>query len=167
MAEPIRKLSKVVVVNPTIGTGAYSSGQIIGGLQTLPDFFESTSGVTEIIGAEVADGAKQNVALNLVIFGAKPAGTFADAATFNPSLADLKLIDSVLVIGTGAYTSFSANSWAQVDNIRNKVSASYNPLQTGPNSIAKTAYMVIVSAGAPTYGAANALAIQLDVEQDV
>ena len=51
MAEPIRKLSKVVVVNPTIGTGAYSSGQIIGGLQTLPDFFESTSGVTEIIGA--------------------------------------------------------------------------------------------------------------------
>ena len=164
---PIKKLSKVIVVNPTISTGAYSSGQVIGGLQTLKDFFDSPSGVTEIIGAEIADGAKQNVALNLVIFGGKPAGSYSDGSTFNPSLADLKLIDSVIPIPTTAYTSFSANSWAQLNNIRNKVSASYNAQQLGPNSIAKNAYLVIVSAGAPTYGSTTAIAVQLDVEQDV
>lgn len=164
---PIKKISKLMIIQPTIATTAYAANQVIGGLQKLTDFYESFSGVTEIVDAEVFDNANQKSLLSIIIFGGKPAGTYADGTAFSPSQADLNLIDAVLTMPVANYTSFATNAVCESSNIRNKCQASKTSNQNLNNSDGKNAYMVVVSGGTPTYGATNALAIQLGIEQDV
>lgn len=167
MGTPIKKMSKQIFKALTTAVGAYSSGQVIGGLQELPDFFESFSGVSEIVDCEIFDPAKQDAKIAVVIFSSKPSGTFADSTTFAPSAADLALIDGVVPVAATAYTDFSANSVATVTNVRNKVGATVATVQNGSNSKAKSAWMVVLCLGTPTYGVTSGFAVQFGIEQDV
>jgi hypothetical protein len=163
----IKKISKVFTVTPTLQLTAYSANQILGGLQALPDFFDTTKGVSEFVSLNVCDTSIVNAALYIVFFGGKPSGSYGNGTTFSPSTSDLKLIQGVFGVASASYTSFSANSSAQLNNIRAKIQAAYNPLQTGPNSTALAAYAIIVTTGTPTYATANALQFQIGIEQDV
>lgn len=166
-SSPIKKLSKLIFVQPTISATIYAANQVVGGLIQLKDFYESFSGVTEIVDAEIFDNANQKSLLSLVIFGGKPAGTYTDGAAFAPSQADLNLIDAILTMPVAGYTSFAANAICESQNIRNKCQASKVANQNLNNTDGKNAYMVIVCGGTPTYGAINALGVQLGIEQDV
>ena len=168
MADPIRKLAKVLTLNPVVTTSAYSAGNQVGALLTVKDFFESLSGVSELISIEISDNSNQKAAFSLVIFGAKPAGTFADATAFAPSAADLKLISAIIAIPSANYTTFNAsNAAGQVSNIRAKIQAALATQQIGPNSIAKNAYIALVTSGTPTYAVSTDLQLKLGIEQDI
>lgn len=165
---PLKKNSKQIYAALTTGTGAYSAGQVIGGPVELKDFFESLSGVSEIVDMEAFDFVNQKSLLNVVIFSSKPAGTYADGTTFNPSATDLALIDALVPMPSASYVSFNAaNALGTVTNIRNKVGASTATNQLGSGTHAKSAWMVVVSGGTPTYGITAGLAIQFGIEQDI
>lgn len=167
MFNPIKKLAKIYTITPPIATGIYVAGNVVGGLITLADFFESVSGVSEIINIAANDNANQKAVLNFMFFKSKPAGTYADSTAFIPSQADLNLIGATVQIPTTSYVSATASAFGDVGNIRKKIQATKANLQLGPNSVAKNAYLVIFTSGTPTYGAVNALQVQISIEQDV
>lgn len=167
MFSPIKKLSKVYTINPPIAAGIYTAGFVVGGLITLADFFESVSGVSEIINIAANDNANQKALLNFMFFKSKPAGTYADSTAFTPTQADLNLIGATAQIPTAAYVSATSNAFGDVGNIRKKIQATKATLQLGTNTIAKNGYLVIFTSSTPNYAAVNALQIEVSIEQDV
>lgn len=164
---PIKKLSKVFAFTPVIGTGIYAANQIVGGITKLPDFFESLSGVSEIMNVAINDIANQKIIGTIFIFTKKPAGTYTDGAAFAPSQADLNLIGAVISVPAANYFGGASSAVGDVGNIRKKVKSPVQSNQIPFVTDAKSAYLVFVTGGTPTYGAANAIQIQIGIEQDV
>jgi hypothetical protein len=167
MYSPIKKLSKVFTLNPTVTATLYTAGWIVGGLQQLTDFFDSLSGVTEIINVAANDNANQKAQLIFCFFGKKPAGAFTDGTAFNPSQADLNLIQAMVILPAANYQSATANAFGVIGNVRQKVKAAVATNQLFSSSAGKNAWLVVFTSGTPTYGATTALQLQIAVEQDV
>lgn len=162
----VQKFSKVIIKSPLIQTGAYTAGQVVGGLLELPQSVESYSGVTEIINIGVADAANQKSALSFYFFSSKPTGTYTDGAAWNPSQADLNKIGALISVPTANYQSGSGQAFGDIGNVRKKVQATAATDQLSPASKSKSLWMVVVTTGTPTYGASGALqfSIGLDME---
>ncbi len=166
-SSPIKKLSKVITFTPTIGTGAYSANQIVGGITKLADFFESLSGVTELMNISVSDNANQKIVGTFFFFKKKPAGTYTDGAAFSPSQADLNLIGAIVTLPAANYVSGASNAVGDIGNIRKKIQAATQTNQIPNVTDSKSGYVVFVTGGTPTYGNASALQISIGVEQDI
>lgn len=162
----LKKASKVLVSVPTVTVGAYTAGFQVGQLLELKNFFESTSGVSEVLNITVSDAANQKAALFFCFFKSKPTGTYTDAIAFAPSAADLQLISAIVPVATTAYTSAASNAVGSVGNIRQKVQAAFSPLQDGSTANSRSCWLAVFTSGTPTY-TALCLQFQIGVEQDV
>lgn len=136
-------------------SGVYASGDVIGGKLTLSDVAKLSGGVGTIMSIAIADKAKQNAALDIVIFNGEP-GSFTDQAPFDPSDADLLKMAGVISILASDYASFNDNSLATLAAI----GLGFN-VDSGDDLFA-----AVVSRGTPTYVSTSDLQIRLGVVQD-
>jgi hypothetical protein len=157
-AQVIHTLTKVISNTPTITTGAYAAGDLIGSKLTLanatfPGIFSGKvqSVVLTDLDAESAD-------IDVVFFSSDPsATTFTNDSALDIADADLpKVICRVSVIGTN-YAAFVDNSAATVVNVG-------CPFETANPSV--TLYAALVAREAVTYTGTTDLTLRVGIEQD-
>ena len=92
-----------IVVAPTVTSGAYSGGDIVGGVLTFP-VGDGINSVVVVTGVTVAVKAAVTSALKLVLFNANPTGTTTtDNAAYSLAVADV-----LKVVGVIDFTASSA-----------------------------------------------------------
>ena len=92
-----------ITVTPTVQNAAYSSGNAIGGLQTV-NFFSTDQPTGILNNISVASKGGSNTAMTLYIFTANPtSSTCTDKSAFSLAAADVaKLVASIPVVLTPA-----------------------------------------------------------------
>ncbi len=105
-----------VTVVPTVQNASYSSGNVIGGLMTIPFFRRPAQPSGILNNVSVASLGGSTTAITLYIFGANPtASTITDKSAFSLAAADVqKLIATIpivltpAVIGAGTTVTFAS-----------------------------------------------------------
>ena len=154
MAQEIRH--KTIVLDPTVDTSIYASGDLVCEKLTLTNAVLRDGGVCKVEKVIVVDQAKQDAPLDLVFFNSDPdATTFTENVAFNPANADADRIAGVVSIVAADYADFSDNSaacWS--GNSITIHSASGHDL-----------YLAVVSRGTPTYATAGDLRLIITLQQ--
>ena len=97
-------------VTPTITAGAYSAGDVVGGLLTFT--LANTRGADGIVrSVRIADGDNEKAACKLWLFAEQPI-TIADNAAFAPTDNDISKCVGVIAFAAADYTTASANAFA-------------------------------------------------------
>ena len=121
---------------------------VIGGKLTLSDVAKLSGGVGSILSVAVADKAKQNSALDIVIFNGDPdSTTFTDQAALDIDDADLLKAAGVIKILGSDYADFNDNSLAT----KSAIGLGFN-VDAGDDIFA-----AIVCRGTPTYASSSDL----------
>lgn len=139
-----------------VGSGAYSAGDVVGTLLTLPC---SQSGI--IKGCVITDKDKQSAATDVIVFRLAPT-VAADNAAFDPAAADLLNVVAMLKVVAGDYSIFANNS---VANSRVTDQPFVSPVQ-GQNG-ARNLFVVLVTRGTPTYASVSSVQFSLIVQVDL
>lgn len=140
------KQYQVVEIAPTLDTNAFASGDQISTIQTIDGPSEGYGAGACLEKIVIVDKAKQSSALKLVFFDALPTVASSENAAADVSDAQMaaKCIGAVS-IAAGDYVALNANSVATV-----------NPaMAVRPSAGTNKLYVLIVSAGSPTYGASD------------
>jgi len=160
MSTQIRGTSWSVKVTPTISSSpAYSSGDQIGGIQTLTGAMIN-GGTGTLMSVVVLDKAAQKSALNIWFFKNQPTMASTDNAAFDITDANLVLAEPLGFVSIAAadYVDSSSNAVGQAslaDAIMVQSAASDG-----------TIYAVVESAGTPTYGSTSDLVFTYFFAQD-
>ena len=156
-ADSLRKIiGTTYEVTPVVDTNIYASGDRLGSILTLTDFFQKYNRSAEITGLSLLDKAKQKSVLQVLFFDELPTVASADNATLD--ITDAEMADKCLgylPVAAADYKDLSASSIATV-------------LPASPLLVtAKTTslYAIILSGGTPTYTSASDLVLRLHVRQ--
>ena len=102
------KVRNVIVDIPlTTTAGAYSSGDVVGGKQTI-DVAAVDSG--NLASFFIFDDDNIDADMKVYLFN-KDVTSFADNEAFAPTIADLKNLIGVITIAAANYTTFAGNSF--------------------------------------------------------
>lgn len=135
-------------VAPTITAGAYSAGDVVGGLLTF-----DVSGAPEgslLTRALLVDDDNEKPELTLYLFNASPT-SFADNAAFAPVVADLKKLITKVTFATTDYVTVNSNAYALKEDLNDLI-----PANTG------SIYGYLVCTATPTYTATTDIWLALD-----
>lgn len=152
--------SKLFSVQPTLDTSAYATGDYMGSIVTVTDFFRNVGGVNHLNSIVVVDEAKQKAQFDILFFDSLPTVASADNAAIDIADAEMrKCIGYVSVLTADYTTDLAANSLATKSGL-NLV------LKGAAPSVGATKhlYVVLISRGSPTYAAAS-LTIKLGAVQ--
>lgn len=150
---------RVLSASPVIVPAAYATGDVIGGLITLPSFFIENRGQSLIKSLFVTDAANQKASIDLYLFNAIPVTSIgADNAAFALANADLPKLVGRLSILTADYVTAKAatNAEACYKNLDLLVEGAQG---------SQTIYIAAISRGTPTYAGAADLTFKLGIEQ--
>ncbi len=156
MATIKRRKPTDLYLTPTVTAGAYTAGDVIGGLLTFSATLSSQPGSGELREVMVYDNAKQQKALTLFLFDSAPS-VIADNAAFNLSAADLRKCFAIVPIAIHKTYSTSTRGYS----IARALSV---PVFTDTD---QSIYAYLVCDAAPTYGATDDLTIGLSIIQDI
>ena len=143
----------------TVGTGAYTAGDVVGGLLTFEVSTENGARSGNIVSVLLTDDHKQSEQYVLYLFDQAPT-TIANDAAFAPTIADLKKIIGTVVVATADWTEINNNDWALLgghEDTRMRI-----PFVTHDGNV----YMYAVATDTPDYNAATDLTITIVVEMD-
>jgi hypothetical protein len=139
--------SAVASVTPTVGGGAYSAGDAVGGKQTLTGVAGSAGGTVAIESVVVTDVSNQKAPFTILFFDADPsAATITNNAAFAFSTDAAKLVGKVNVAASD-YETVDSKAVAVVKSIA---------LMLKANGTADL-YAAVVTTGTPTYAGAGDL----------
>lgn len=124
----IHKETRRVSVSPTVTAGAYTAGDIVGGLLEFSNAFSDTYKKGRIKSVAIADKADQSATYDLVFFKSVPAGTYTDNAAFDPSDADLQLIEPIVQISSSNRFAFTDNCVTSIASLDHFVSSNVDTL---------------------------------------
>ncbi len=144
--------SKKIAVSPTITAGAYSAGDVIGGLLTFAVPSAGGGGVWESL--LIADDDNEKADVTLYLFDDTPT-TIADNAAFAPVMADLRKLCAVKNAPNASYVTVNSNAYYLATNLN-------FPFQA-PNG---KLYGYLVATATPTYTAVTDLTIAITVRVD-
>jgi len=104
--EQVKAYSPELVVT----AGAYSDGDVVGGLLNLSDLAGAGGGglITQVL---LTDDAAQTAVFQLWLFDGEPTG-IADNAAFAPVIADLAKVVDVIDIAASDYETVNSNEYA-------------------------------------------------------
>lgn len=167
--DPRRKTVRLQVT-PTITAGAYTSGDSVGGQQTIANAVRAGALSGRIISVSILDKSQAaRNAMDLVFFD-RSVTVPADNAVFTVTDADMINCLGIIQITASSYNTAwagtPANSIASLPNTL--VSSTYNP-STFPFPIVCNStdlYMAIVIRGTAAYSSTSDLVISLTIEQD-
>lgn len=152
---------KEVRIKPTVQTSAYSSAQVIGGLQTLSNAFQNNGGTSKLTKITIVDADKQSAHIKVLFFSqplpnTTPASKYADAAAFDPAFKDMT--DNFL-----GEVDIPAASYVALANV-SEVTVNLNE-GLDLKSWNKNLYVIVLSQGTPHYTAATSLGLAFEFEQ--
>jgi hypothetical protein len=155
--EPARALaSKVLTATPTVSTGAYSTGDNVGGKITLSDVCRASMGSGLIQSVVITSKSLQTATFDVVFFNADPSGsTFTDNAA--QAIVDADLSKVVGVAQCGTVVALAAESIHQATGLA---------LPFALSGGATTLYACIVVRGTPTLGSTSDVWLSVRVLQD-
>lgn len=104
----------IYTVTPTITAGAYTGGDVIGGLIEIE--IKGAGGGGTLRRLVIADDADQKAAMTVYLFTAEPSA-IADNAAFAPTIADLQKLVGVVPVAAGDYTTINSNAYGIVDDL--------------------------------------------------
>lgn len=157
---PRINITKTVIVTPTISISpAYTSGDQLGGIMTIPDVVRIDSntglGFCELAEVTILDGAKQSSALDIWFFKVSPTVTSVDNGAFAMTKANqaLQSMGSIQLAAANysAAAAVSQGSWPNLNKCMQT-----NSTASSPTSI----YAIAVVRGTPTYAATTDLQFQ-------
>jgi len=147
---------KEVSVTPTVGTDAYTAGDVVGGLMSFQ--FTGHHPFDGIIrSVRLVDDYAQSEEYTLYIFNQKPS-TIADDAAFAPTEADLLKLVTTVAVATGDWAEINSNDWALLGEHEDTAMGVYVHSYNG------YLYMYAQAADTPDYNAADDLTITMTVE---
>ncbi len=161
MSDRVGGFTDVVEATPTIETGIYASGDLIGELITLAGAARTISeggdeGTGLIQSVILTDLSKQDANIDVVFFDANPDGTtFTDNSPLDVADADLVKIIGVAQITT--YADFNDNSVGWAANLA---------LPFDLKGRTASLFAALVSRGTPTYAATSDLTLRIGILQD-
>ncbi len=148
--------SHIVAVTPT--TDQYASGDLIGEKLTISDPLHYSGGRGRVLSIILADRAKQNAVIDLILFDANPsATTFTDNGLLTIADADLFRICGIIPITSGDYADFVASSVVSTYDIN---------LGIALRGATKDLYACLVSRGTPTFAATTDLQLTVTLSQN-
>lgn len=137
---------QVVTITPTVDTNAFGSGDQISTKQTIDGASSGSGSGCNLEKVVVIDKDKQKSALKLFLFDDDPTVASVENAAADVSDAEvLAKCIGVVSIAAGDYSDLNASSVATVSP----------RLGVRPKKGTNTLYMLIVSAGTPTYTASG------------
>jgi hypothetical protein len=158
LPERVVGITAVISVTPTISAGAYTATWVVGGKLTLANAVRVPAYTALLDSLIVLDKSGQNAALDIWLFSAKPAGTFADAAA--PSMSDA---DLALVIG---HVSVSSSDYVTIGGKGVACETAIALALQGSQASGRNLYAVITSPGGATYGSTSDLTLRFGFLQD-
>lgn len=146
------RLTEIRAVTPalTVSTTAYTAGDVVGGLLTIPAGSAGGGGILRQV--LITDAANQKEAYTLYLFDAAPT-TIDDADAFAPVIADLNKIAATMAIAALDYVEVNSLAYAI------KSPDLEFCLNTGSNL-----YAYLVAGDTPDYAAATDLALKFTLE---
>lgn len=132
---------------PTITAGAYSAGDVVGGLLTFT--LQSGSGVFLLKSVRIVDDDNEKAASHLYLFNSEPT-TIADNGAFAPTVADLKKMVANIAIAAADFSTLNSNAVALIEDLTAMFKS-----DTGK------VYGYLVCDATPTYTAVTDLSIKL------
>jgi hypothetical protein len=151
--------TKVVRVTPTVDTGVYANGDVIGGVQTLTSAMRKSGGTGILQSVLVKDnsGTPQNSELDLFIFDTPTlAGTYTDQAAFSLHDDDVENLLARIKINGYDYETIGGIGTTEPKLVNAAVEA------VGSANLG----LVIVSGGTPTYSGSGVLSFDLGFLRD-
>lgn len=146
-----------LTVSPTISASAYTSGAVLGGIQTITSAARKNGGSVTVQSLDVLDSAHQNVAIDLLFFSASPTGTWTDGSAPTWSTGDKAAYLGRVSLVTTDYTTSGGIGTG-------------HPLFQSPVLVAGGAttslFMVPVVQATPTYGSTTAISFRLGLLRD-
>lgn len=150
----------IKAVTPNLASFAtpYSSGDVLGSLNTIAAAVSNQGGPCKLKSLVVLDAANQKQAIDLIFLNDVPASSFgADNAAYALADSDLsKVLGRISVLTTDYVSSSTNNAEATLRNLELLFQAIAG---------SKNIYMIAVVRGAATYGSATDLIIKLGLEQ--
>lgn len=150
--------STMVSVAPTITAGAYSAGDVIGGLLTCTVGTTVTGNVL-VRRVVIGDADNEKAAMDLWFFKSSPATSLADNAAFS-TISDADIRDACqahVAIAASDYTTAGSNALGEkvIDNGGRTIEVTNGVF-----------YVYAVVSGTPTYGATTDLRFTFEVWPD-
>lgn len=152
--------SDVIVITPTltVSTSAYSAGDCVGGILTLPAaLLPRTAGGT-LVSLAVTDASDQKAALEVLVFDAEPSGgTYTDNGALALSAADLSHLLARVPVATSDYVTVGSVAVATVGAVNKALAA---------GAAVTDLYAVVMATGTPTYAAGTDLVLRFGVARN-
>jgi hypothetical protein len=153
----IRRNTLIATVQPTATDLTYSSGDVIGTVQTISSAVLDGKAGAELRSLIVLDKANQKKNIDLVFFNEAPATSIGvDGAAYNLAAADVSKIIGRVSIVTADYVSSTNNAEATLRNIGLMLVAA---------GLKKDIYVAVIARAALTLSADSDLSIKLCLEQ--
>lgn len=146
--------TRTIDKTPVITAGAYSAGDVVGGLITLD--VSSAGGGGVIRRLMLIDDDNEGAVLTIYFFDAAP-DTVADNGAFAPSVADLKKMIGNVAIAAADYLTLNSNKIVTKDG---------DDLNIDYETKSGNLYAYIVCTGTPTYAAITDYTLRVTVWQD-
>lgn len=171
----VRGSTKIIDVTPNLASFStpYSSGDVMGSVNTLTNIVQEVRGTAIIESIIVLDKSNQSGAIDLVFFESAPISSIgADNAAYALSDSDLPLVlGRISFVATDYASSSTNNSEATLRTIGLVVQpaaslVSTTAVQKIPQSTGRNIYMAVVCRGAVTHGSASSLIIRVGFLQD-
>jgi hypothetical protein len=128
--------------SPTITAGAYSSGNVMGGIRTLA-LFRLAGGSGVLTDLFITDKGNQKAPLTILFFESLPAQTYTDKAACPALTTDVPALVGQLLVAAADYTTTGGIAVAHKSGLAlNMANADVTP--------GKNLYAVLVTTGTPT-----------------
>lgn len=152
-----------IVVTPTVSTSpAYTAGDQVGGIQTLPGACLGRA-VSTLLSVSVVDKASQNAALTIFFFNQLPTIASSDNAAFDLTDANMLNCVGAVTIAATDYQSSSSNSVATIK----MGSCGLAVMSSVTDSNSGALYAVAKTTGTPTYASTTDLQFRYVFGQDL
>lgn len=154
----------VVSLTPVIQASAYTAGNCMGGLLTIPGVFRnSAAGITaRLLGLTVIDKGNQKAPLTVLLFDRQPSSTYTDKST--PTIGtDQANVIGQLKVATADYTSNGADSppVAVAEEQCSILLQNNDPGRANNTNL----YAVVLTTGTPTPASVSDLTFKFKAQQ--
>lgn len=153
-----RRNVTIQTITPVATDAAYTTGQVIGAVNTISEAVEDKKGTSLVLAVTVLDKANQKGAIDLIFFNQPLAvSPGADGANYSLDASDVtKILGRITIAQADYVSSGTANAEATLRNISLPVQAIANK---------KEIYMLVVARGTINLGSASDLVIKLALEK--
>lgn len=147
---PVSGASDPVFVTPTITVGAYSAGDVIGGVLTFAGAAIDSGGGGILQSLIIIDKDNEKAALSLLVFKETPASALADNAAFAWGSGDYDRLIARIDVLSSDYKTFGGDAIVNLSGLSRVYECTATSL-----------FVYLVAEATPSYSAANDLIIGL------